>query len=58
MQQIVTNKSQPHESGGFSMRVGSTVYRVSVHFSQTSKETANDKIIRLVRNEAGKVVKQ
>jgi hypothetical protein len=33
-------------------RIGSTTYEVSVHFSQTSKETVNDKITRLIKNEA------
>ena len=33
-------------------RIGSTTYHVSVHFSQTSTETINDKISRLIQNEA------
>lgn len=33
-------------------RIGSTTYEVSVHFSQTSKETVNDKIARLIKSEA------
>jgi hypothetical protein len=32
-------------------RIGKTTYRVSIHFSETSKETMTDKIIRLLRNE-------
>ncbi|MDL2232392.1 transposon-encoded TnpW family protein [Ruminococcaceae bacterium OttesenSCG-928-L11] len=32
--------------------MGSTTYRVGIHFSRTSRETMNDKIIRLVKNEA------
>jgi len=36
----------------FVKRIGSTNYRVNVHFSQTSKETMNDKIIRLVKSES------
>ena len=41
-------------------RIGSTTYMVSVHFNPTSKETMNDKILRLIRNEAtsGKAVGQ
>jgi hypothetical protein len=31
-------------------RIGSTTYEVAVHFSQTSKETLDDKIMRLIRN--------
>jgi hypothetical protein len=42
----------PQEAGTFKRRIGSTVYRVDVHFSRTSTETANDKIVRLVKNEA------
>ncbi|MCL1876409.1 MAG: transposon-encoded TnpW family protein [Synergistaceae bacterium] len=33
-------------------RIGNTTYKVSVHFSRTSKETARDKIIRLIEREA------
>jgi hypothetical protein len=38
-------------------RIGNTTYRVRVHFSKTSKETINDKILRMMKNEAaGKAV--
>jgi hypothetical protein len=32
-------------------RIGRTTYLLSVHYSQTSTETASDKISRLIRNE-------
>ena len=32
-------------------RVGSTVYVVKVHFSKTSQETAEDKLLRLIKRE-------
>ena len=35
----------------FTKRIGSTTYKVSVHFSRTSKETMNDKILRLIKRE-------
>jgi len=35
----------------FTKRIGSTTYTVSVHFSQTSKETAEDKLLRLIKSE-------
>ena len=38
------------EAGEFTKRVGYTTYRVGVHFSGTSTETAQDKILRLVKN--------
>lgn len=43
----------------FTRRIGSTTYRIAVHFSETSSETANDKIIRMIKNEQlGKAVKR
>lgn len=33
-------------------RIGQTTYKVNVYFSQTSKETMSDKIIRRIENEA------
>ena len=50
MQTAATKKDNP--AGTFTKRIGSTTYRVGVHFSRTSKETANDKIARLVKSEA------
>lgn len=35
----------------FVKRIGSTTYVVAVHFSQTSKETAEDKLLRLMERE-------
>lgn len=32
-------------------RIGSMTYEVSVHFSRTSKETIEDKILRLIERE-------
>jgi hypothetical protein len=33
-------------------RIGQTTYMVNVHFSDTSKETMSDKIVRLIQSEA------
>lgn len=33
-------------------RIGQTTYKVNVYFSETSKETMSDKIIRRIENEA------
>ena len=41
----VAGQAQPHK---LLKRIGSTTYEVSIHFSQTSKETAQDKILRLI----------
>ena len=43
-----TAKADPPD---FVKRIGKSTYRVKVHFSQTSKETINDKVLRLIRNE-------
>jgi len=55
MQTVKAKSEQPREHGTFTKRIGSTNYRVSVHFNPNSKETVNDKIIRMIKNEtAGK----
>ena len=41
----------PQEPCRFSKRLGSTTYHVVVHFDPDTKDTAGDKIARLVRNE-------
>ena len=51
MQTVVVKKEKPHGKRTFTRRIGSTNYRVGVHFSGTSRETFDDKIIRLIRNE-------
>ena len=35
-------------------RIGSVVYEVSVHFSDNTKETMEDKILRLIEREVSK----
>jgi len=47
-----TEPAAAPEAGAFTKRIGYTTYRVGVHFSGTSTETAQDKILRLVKNEA------
>ena len=43
---------QPPTGAGFIRRkIGNTVYRVSVHFSGTSMERLEDKIMRLAKND-------
>ena len=34
-----------------SLKLGNTTYEGYIHFSQTSKETLTDKVMRLIRNE-------
>ena len=42
----------PQEPYRFTKRLGSTTYLVAVYLDPDAKETASDKITRLVRNEA------
>ena len=35
----------------FTKRIGSTVYEVEVYFNQDAKETMNEKILRLIKND-------
>ena len=52
MQRTTAKEEQPQSKPRvFTKRIGSTTYRVSVHFSKTSRETMNDKILRLIKNE-------
>ena len=46
---VQTPKAKP--AGSFSMRMGSTTYVVCVHFSKESKDTLEDKVKRLMRDD-------
>jgi hypothetical protein len=46
---IQTQKSA--ESLKFAEKIGSTTYEISVYFSSTSKESIEDKILRLIERE-------
>jgi len=46
-----SNAAEPYR---FTKRLGSTVYEVNVYLNQDAKETMNDKIMRLIRNEAAR----
>ncbi len=36
-------------------KIGKTTYRVTIHFSTTSRETMSDKIKRMIRNEVSQM---
>ena len=46
---------QASPAGIFSVKIENTTYVVGVHFSQTAKETMEDKIKRLLREEVRKM---
>lgn len=53
MRKQTTGRTENHEQQPMRLtrRIGQTTYKVNVHFSETSKETMGDKIIRLIKNE-------
>ncbi len=60
-----TNRETSHpvtepsrEAGTFTRRIGSTTYRVGVRFSETSRETAGEKIARIIRRETLNTAKE
>ena len=57
MQTVLTSgdkKRKATEAAHFKKRIGSTTYVVSVHFSRTSRETVEDKILKLIESEVKK----
>lgn len=50
---VNTMKTEPCLT--FKRKIGKTTYVVRVHFSETSKETMEDKIRRLLREEASRI---
>lgn len=44
-------KNEKDTNNRFTKKIGKTTYQVTVHFSETSKETLQDKINRLIKNE-------
>ena len=44
-------QNQEQQPVKFTEAIGSTTYEVAIHFSKTSKETMNDKIFRLIKND-------
>ena len=49
---MVKDVAKTNKAGGFTKRIGHTTYRVGIHFSDTSRETMDEKIIRIIRNES------
>ncbi|WP_317854382.1 transposon-encoded TnpW family protein [Chakrabartyella piscis] len=59
MTEQITNKTiNAPPQGTFTHKIGKTTYVVSVHSSQTSKETLQDKMERLIKNECVSLVNQ
>ena len=48
---IVATERESAEPPKYEKRIGSTVFRVTVHFSKKSSDTLEDKLIRLMESE-------
>jgi hypothetical protein len=48
----MTSREAESEPSKLLTRIGSTTYKVSIRFSETSKETIEDKILKLVEKGA------
>jgi len=51
---IAVTGRESDEPPKYEKRIGSTVYRVTVHFSQESTDTIEDKLLRLMESEVWK----
>ncbi len=51
MKNADTTKRVQEKRRGFTKKIGNTTYDVSFHYSRQSRESMNDKIIRLIKND-------
>lgn len=49
---LINNKQTTQTASYVTRRIGGTVYKIKVCFNETATETMEDKILRMVRNEA------
>jgi len=49
---LLTEQKQQPEAGKITKKIGDTTYEVHINFSKTSHEDMNDKILRLIKNDA------
>jgi len=51
-----TDKTTTRKANGkvptITRKIGNTTFDIHVHFSETSKETFTDKVLRLIKNDA------
>ena len=51
MKKADTTKRAQEKRKGFTPKIGNTTYDVSFHYGRQSRESMNDKIIRLIEND-------
>jgi hypothetical protein len=54
MTELEDKKTEREPDGKMTCRIGKTDYNVSVMFSKTSKETIEDKLLRIIEMEMSK----
>ncbi|MCL2812664.1 MAG: transposon-encoded TnpW family protein [Clostridia bacterium] len=47
-----TTRQADKKAPTITKRIGNTTFDIHVHFSETSKETFTDKVLRLIKNDA------
>ena len=57
MKKVDTTKRPQERRRGFTKKIGNTTYDVSFHYSHQSRESMNDKIIRLIENDMQRMKK-
>ena len=50
-QELKEQENQNKSFGQIVQKIGKTTYTVNLYFSETSKETFQDKVLRLVKND-------
>ena len=50
-----THQPTQQQPQHFMKRIGTTNYKVAVHFSNTSKESIGDKILRMAKNDVAEL---
>jgi hypothetical protein len=51
MNQTLTNQTSNPKPIAFSHKIGSTLYHVNVHYDKAGKESLEDKIFRMMKND-------
>ena len=51
MKKADSTKRTQEKRKGFTKKIGNTTYAVSFHYGRQSKESMNDKIVRLIEND-------
>lgn len=51
MNRTLENQILQPEQVNFTYKIGSTIYQIGVHYNDTNKESLDDKIFRMMKND-------